>query len=80
MSLYSKIQKLVDQKFPGKKVKQVYSFSDKAYMCLITEVEGKDFNAPYYLVDKNATRIYPFSPMMDIDKFNEAINKPVSKE
>ena len=72
--LRNKIQALFDSKNTDRNVTRVCDFRNgEAYLCCAPRGE-KDYNTPFFVVDLECTDFVPFSPAMDLDAFNDALD------
>ena len=71
------IQERLTKVFPGIKLRELFDYDDRYYLVIATEKEGVDYNCPYYLVDKYEGAVHAFNPLDDLDKFDDALEKPI---
>lgn len=67
----------VEKTFPDVSVKGIYDYSSEWYMVMATDKDDVDYNCPYYLVGKTNNRVCSFSPLTDLNKFTNALEKKI---
>lgn len=66
----------LNKKYPSLTVLSGIDYDTNYYVFEAVEDTTKtDYNLPFYAVDKKNGKVYSFSPMDDLDKFDEAYEK-----
>ena len=79
MITVSRASELVKEYSPKSNPKSIFDFSNNEYLVFAPEDEHA-IETPFFTVNKNSEKVSYFNPGMDIDSFNDAIEKGPIKE
>lgn len=66
---------------PNRKVVGVYKYDDKLYLIEAPLNNGEvDYNNPFFIVDKNVTKVQGFPTTAMMTEFRKALSQPIWKE
>lgn len=64
------------KKHPGLTVTEAAEYDDKYFLFVAVEDPDRiDYGDPFYLIDRKTGEIKNFSPIDDLDKFEEALDE-----